>query len=1054
MISWLTGRDVPWIQPWIHECREDRSCLAARESKRALERVRSRGLGSSRLRRSLFGHDAALQLNHLHRPPNGYGESSDAKQHTWPDHHQPIQVIHILSASKPWQGERSVPVVEANGTTPTDLPPQPAFTVMASFKAFLVVYFLGGLTFIPLLFAVVLLHAYLTFPTYQPPTKSTPDELKQPEDDEDAIESGPHLEEKFKLTSHEPDVAAGYFSVCREWVPGGVNGKPPERTTPAGSVVATESPSVYQSMYRSLFDRNKTPATDNGRGAGNHVKKGRNVFFVVLRHGHLMLYDDSEQIEVRHVISLAHHDVELYSGGGDIPEGELWIKRNAIRLSRKNAVGDLNTMSKPFYLFSDNCSDKEDFYFALIQNQDRKAHDPENLPLPQTFETKHLVDLVKRLHSSEEQLQTRWLNALVGRLFLALYKTSQVENFIRTKITKKIARVKKPAFLSDIVIRKIEMGEGAPYITNPRLKDLTVDGNCCVEADIDYTGNFRLEIGTTARIELGSRFKPRQVNLVLAVVLKRLRGHALVRFKPPPSNRIWLTFETIPTIEMSVEPIVSSRQITYGFILRAIESRIREVVAETLVLPHWDDSPFTSTIGQAFRGGIWANEQPPRPAEDPLTRAAESGAANEVEKEESDNIGATLKDALANNEKTASMPTLSSSAGSSVTARKPTASAVPPAETNGAVSSGVQTHTPPAIPPRAMRSHSFATAATPIVSMDTTSAGAVKDQARGDQSNATSAMIAIRNRSQPASPMGSPMSSPPKPALLSETSRNASYSFPLAQDESSADEVDTQSSGQLPEQSSFSSSLASFNGSSGGSISTHGLDGSHNVQNHLTPDTASIAEKRRSLASLGSAANTAKKWGWNVLNRNTNQRANAGDWEEEERMGTPEHPIGRGRPLPPPGTPLPPPEKNASRTSIRSLPKRKPVPPSRNGEKAKRPVPPPPLPIRKARNAREAERDNYQGMLVVEAPPESEPSSPMFGSPNDSGEALTVEDAPASDAASASTNSSETPEAHPASELGAVPTEAANSSIPVWEAAQEEEERIKSAWIDAENEHL
>jgi hypothetical protein len=89
--------------------------------------------------------------------------------------------------------------------------------------------------------------------------------------------------EGLKKRSHVPDVAAGYFAVCREYVPGGINGKPPERTTPAGSVIAAESPSVYQSMYRSIFDRNKslTPTMD---GANAKFKKARNVFYVVLRY--------------------------------------------------------------------------------------------------------------------------------------------------------------------------------------------------------------------------------------------------------------------------------------------------------------------------------------------------------------------------------------------------------------------------------------------------------------------------------------------------------------------------------------------------------------------------------------------------------------------------------------------------------------------------------------------------------------------------------------------------------------------------------------------------
>jgi hypothetical protein len=89
--------------------------------------------------------------------------------------------------------------------------------------------------------------------------------------------------EGLKSRTHEADVFAGYFAVCREYVPGGVNGKPPERTTPAGAVVAMESPSVYQSMYRSIFDRNKT--TSPSMDASNaRSKKARNVFYVVLRY--------------------------------------------------------------------------------------------------------------------------------------------------------------------------------------------------------------------------------------------------------------------------------------------------------------------------------------------------------------------------------------------------------------------------------------------------------------------------------------------------------------------------------------------------------------------------------------------------------------------------------------------------------------------------------------------------------------------------------------------------------------------------------------------------
>jgi hypothetical protein len=263
--------------------------------------------------------------------------------------------------------------------------------------------------------------------------------------------------------------------------------------------------------------------------------------------------------------------------------------------------------TKSFYLFSDNCSEKEDFYHAMLQAQD---HLPDNNtrdanPVPLKFDTSDLVKLVQQLHASEENLHTRWINALIGRIFLGLYKTAEIKNHIATKITKKIARVPKPALISSVTLRSIDMGTLPPFLTNPKLKELTVDGDMIVEADVSYKGNFRIELAAIARIDLGARFKAREVTLVLATILKRLEGHILIRIKPPPSNRIWLTFETPPRVELSVEPIVSSRQITYGVILRAIESRIREVLNETLVLPNWDDMPFTDTLAQTVRGGIW-----------------------------------------------------------------------------------------------------------------------------------------------------------------------------------------------------------------------------------------------------------------------------------------------------------------------------------------------------------------------------------------------------------------------------------------------------------------
>jgi hypothetical protein len=159
---------------------------------------------------------------------------------------------------------------------------------MWGLTSFLFVYVLGGLTFLPGLILAVLIHAHFTFPYRdENETLGTAESLLRDGDDAAAIKAASQgLDEKFQSRgSQDSDVAAGYFAVCREYVPGGVNGKPPERTTPAGStVISSPRPSVYQSMYRSIFDRKPTASPLENKGAGKPQKKGGNVFYVVLRY--------------------------------------------------------------------------------------------------------------------------------------------------------------------------------------------------------------------------------------------------------------------------------------------------------------------------------------------------------------------------------------------------------------------------------------------------------------------------------------------------------------------------------------------------------------------------------------------------------------------------------------------------------------------------------------------------------------------------------------------------------------------------------------------------
>ncbi|KAH8748996.1 hypothetical protein F5883DRAFT_582052 [Diaporthe sp. PMI_573] len=903
---------------------------------------------------------------------------------------------------------------------------------MGPWAAFLLTYLFGGVTFLPLLVLTIFLHAHFTLPRRQdadPSGDTGADDLVQSGDDLaplQAAQKETNEQAKLKAASlQDAETAAGYFAVCREYTPMGINAKPIERLTPVGSTtVAAPSQSVYQTMYRSIFDRKQSPSPlDNGKSVSMRPKKAGNVFYVVLRHGHLMLFDDDEQLEVRHVISLIHHDVSIYSGGDVTPEGELFIKRNAICLSRRTAApSELppdSQVSKPFYLFSENCSAKEDFYFALLRNQEQAFPAGETTARPLTFDVKNVISLVQKLHSSEEHLQTRWLNAMIGRLFLGLYKTADIEAFIREKLTKKISRVKRPAFLSSIEIRKIDTGESAPFFTNLRHRDLTVEGECCMESDVKYTGNVRIEVAAVARLDLGTRLKAREVDLVLSVALRKLEGHLLFKIKPPPSNRVWFSFSQMPKMEMTIEPIVSSRQITYTVILRQIEARIKEVVAETLVLPFWDDTPFFKTEHKRWRGGIFEGDDAVEPSLDPETTAAQGGEVDDVEILDT---GTPPNSELPPMEKSQSMPMIEpvqTSPSTSLFGLKlgrgskapqtnpssPTVDSVDPKHVKpDASSTSIDVKKETQAKQRPVRSGSFVGEPIPIVSTETVNADVFKPASPPGESSAASAMARLSSRSKAASGAGSPLMSPHRNSIISVASAQSNSSSK----ENTDKETEQEETPTLPRRgtaSSINSNAGEGSSGPGGSptpsvksskTSTGSLTRGLFLKRDSTTDSASTTAtgnsntdttKRipTSLAAVSSAAGAARRWGLNALQRHGNDPIKHGNGGEAEPQLDLSKPMGGGRPLPPPGIPLPMPDKK-TKTAI-PVPRRKPVaaPPlperasgdSKGQDTRRRPVPPPPLPKRRRRTDEDMHGQG-EDMLVVEAPiAESEPTSPL-----------------------------------------------------------------------------
>ncbi|KWU47617.1 hypothetical protein RHOSPDRAFT_8115, partial [Rhodotorula sp. JG-1b] len=415
-------------------------------------------------------------------------------------------------------------------------------------------YVLGGLTFLPLCVAAFLACLFYTSPVVSLPDKTGVTASTIPKGDDDA----------------EPVTVyrAGWLVARRTYEPTKDNGD--------GTYVG-----MLTSSYKSFMDnRSKDPRR----------ARPKDRFYAVLKHKTLYLYEGEDQTECWAAIELPSHDVVITPEG--YLDGELFAKRTAIELHN-------NEERRPpsWFIFARVNSDKEDWYHSLVLasrlgSPTAAADVARDRSL---FDAQDMARLVEVIDQQPDSIPMRWFNALLGRVFLAVYRTKSVEEYITSRIVRKLKRVKLPAMLSEIQVREVQVGASVPLFSKPMLKDLNAEGDASMETHVAYVGNARVTIETVATISLGSRFKPYTVRLVLAVVLKELEGTMLFKVKKPPSNRIWFGFTQMPKMVLSVEPVVSTRQIKWSLVTGPIESRIRELVMEALVLPHMDDIAFFNT---------------------------------------------------------------------------------------------------------------------------------------------------------------------------------------------------------------------------------------------------------------------------------------------------------------------------------------------------------------------------------------------------------------------------------------------------------------------------
>jgi hypothetical protein len=332
----------------------------------------------------------------------------------------------------------------------------------------------------------------------------------------------------------------------------------------------------------------------------------------VLKHNSLFLYESEEQLNCAGVAVIEGCKIDLYPH--TLLLDEIYKKDFPLRIVSNGEA--LYANRSTIYLWTASASEKEDWLFALRQaattvtTTATDVSDSATLPyLPQSDPKLADAIFMERLNryvrAPTMDKSSQWINAIMGRLFFNMFRSNDLERFFRKKFERKAATIPKPFFLGDLVLKSVLAGQSMPMFSRGQLHSVTNQGELLVSVDVLYPGGFRMQIETEIKWDI-PRVKTIIVPIVMSIHVRRLAGRALIRIKPPPSDRLWLGFYAPPQLEVDIEPVVSSKAITWSAIKTAMMKHMQDTMAEFVVLPNMDDF----NIPPLIIGDCYGGEKP------------------------------------------------------------------------------------------------------------------------------------------------------------------------------------------------------------------------------------------------------------------------------------------------------------------------------------------------------------------------------------------------------------------------------------------------------------